>query len=299
MVTVNETFQRMNIVDCHHHLWDLDHLSYPWLTDQVRQVAYGDYSAIRKNYLLSDYRCDIGALNVVKSVHVQADHDPSDPVAETRWLQHIADAPQSNGFPHAIVAFVDLSRPDVDVILDSQMKFPNVRGIRQMLNYGPMLEFMDDPAWQANLAKLASRGLSFDLQIQPAQITRATELIASTPEVQFILDHAGCPPGSPKDTQIWSAGIAQLAKRPNVAVKLSGFGMFDQKWTAESITPIVRHIIDHFGPERCMFGSNFPVDSLMRAYRLVWEAFDASVATLASEDREQLFGKTAERIYRI
>lgn len=84
-----------------------------------------------------------------------------------------------------------------------------------------------------------------------------------------------------------------------MAIKLSGFGMFNAEWSAKSIRPIVLHIIDHFGPDRCMFGSNFPIDSIMRSYGLVWEAFDRVTADLAPLDRTQLFERTAERIYRI
>ena len=103
------------IVDAHHHLWDLRANYYPWLSDRIGPRMYGDYSAIRRDYLVDDFRGDIGALPVRKSVHVQAEHDAADPVRETRWLQAVADAPGSGGYPHAIVAYADLSAPERDV----------------------------------------------------------------------------------------------------------------------------------------------------------------------------------------
>ena len=289
----------MKIVDSHHHLWNIDELYYPWLTDAIRPVAYGDYSAIRKNYLLSDFRCDIGTLDVVKSVHVEAGHDPRHPVVETRWLQEIADDPRSNGFPHAIVAFVDLSRPDAAKIVDQHQKFANVRGIRQMLHFGPGMSFLSHDVWRRNVAELSGRALSFDLQIQPAQMELAAEVIELNPDLQFILDHAGCPPTPPNDDRSWASGLERLSMLPNLVVKLSGFGMSNPAWTAASIEPIVRRMLGLFGVERCMFGSNFPVESLMKDYHSTWAEFGKAVSHLSSFEQELLFAKNAERVYRI
>jgi predicted TIM-barrel fold metal-dependent hydrolase len=294
----------MRIVDAHHHLWKLSELYYPWLSDQIRTVAYGDYAAIRKDYVLNDFRRDIGALNVVKSVHLQADHDPRDPVAETRWLQQLADDPSSNGFPHAIVAFVDLSRADAADILDQHQTYANVRGVRQMLHAGPAAAHLTNELWRRNLAELSGRSLSFDLQIRPDQMQLAFDIIAANPGIAFILDHAGCPKASPvADRPLtdspWLDGIARLSTLHNVVIKLSGFGMFDRSWSATSIAPIVQQVLALFGVERCMFGSNFPVDSLMKDYRGIWSAFEETVAHLSDTNRELLFAGNAERIYRI
>lgn len=290
----------MRLVDAHHHLWDLTSHYYPWLTDQIREVAYGDYSAIRKNYLLSDFRRDIGPLNVVKSVHVQADHDPRDPVAETSWLQGIADNPASGGLPHAIVAFVDLSRPDAPEVLDRHQRFRNLRGIRQMLHFGPALTYLTDPKWLRNLSELADRGLSFDLQIRPSQMNDAAEVIARYPKIQFVLDHAGAAPApESKNWDRWMANVDVLSKLPNLSVKLSGFGLVQPRWTAASIKPIVGHLVLSFGIDRCMFGSNFPVDSLMKDYQSIWAAYGECVHDLSDVGRDKLFAANAERFYRI
>ena len=287
----------MRIVDSHHHLWDLGKNYYPWLSDQVRTVSYGDYSAIRKNYLLQDFRRDIGTVNIVKSVHMQA--ESQDPVAETQWLQNIANDPGSGGFPHAIVCYVDLSDSRAEETLARHCTFANVRGVRQMLHFGPAATHLRNETWRRNLAALSQFDLSFDTQILPSQAAEAAGIIANNPDIEFVLDHAGCPTQASLLDKSWQAAISLLARFPNLSVKLSGFGMFDRSWTAATIEPIVQHVLQSFGSRRCMFGSNFPVDSLMKDYNSVWDAFSASVSTLSPSEQELIFAGNAERFYRI
>ena len=107
----------MDIVDAHHHLWDLNALRYPWLLDPSSEQIFGGIDPIRCDYRLSDYRADGAAQALVKSVHVQADAHRADTLAETHWLQALADDERNQGFPHAIVAYADLSAPDVEDVL--------------------------------------------------------------------------------------------------------------------------------------------------------------------------------------
>jgi predicted TIM-barrel fold metal-dependent hydrolase len=296
------------IVDAHHHLWDLHANYYPWLTDRIGPRMYGDYQAIRRDYQLQDFRADIGALPVCKSVHVQAEHDAGDPVRETRWLQAVADTPGGGGYPHAIVAYADLSapEPEVNAMLAAHCDSSNVRGIRQMLHQvlvpamGHTTDYLADERWRTNLALLVQYGLSFDLQILPAQAAAAAELAARHPDLQFVLVHAGQPRDqSPAGLFAWTGCLQQLALLPNVAIKLSGFGMFDPNWTVETLRPLLLTAIDCFGAQRAMFGSNFPVDGMMRGYAALWAAYDQITADLGESEREALFHGTAERIYRI
>ena len=122
------------IIDPHHHLWDLENHRYPWLQDGVKPIVFGDYTALCKSYLLEDFLADARRQNVVKSVHLDVGYDPTDPVGETRWLQALADR---HGYPHGIVGYADLSRPDVEDLLAAHCEAPNFRGIRQSLNYDP------------------------------------------------------------------------------------------------------------------------------------------------------------------
>jgi predicted TIM-barrel fold metal-dependent hydrolase len=116
------------IIDPHFHLWDLDTNYYPWLSDGVKPSAFGDYTAINKTYLIEDFLADAKNQNLVKAVHLDVGYDPKDPAGETRWLQSVAD---KHGFPHGIVGYADLRKPDVGDLLDEHLSFANFRGIRQ------------------------------------------------------------------------------------------------------------------------------------------------------------------------
>jgi predicted TIM-barrel fold metal-dependent hydrolase len=296
----------MQIVDPHHHLWDLKANYYPWLTDRITPRVCGPYAAIRKDYLIGDFRRDIDGLDIVASVHVQAEHDPRDPVRETRWLQSIADdAAVSAGFPHGIVAFCDLSDPRAEETLDAHCRFANVRGIRQSVNGvvdrpaddGDLLR---DPTWRSNLGVVGRFGLSFDLQLYPQQVNSVLPLLHDNPDMQFVLCHTGLPADqSAEGAARWRGAMRELAGCGNVAVKISGFGMFDRQWTGESIQPFVRDAIDMFGAERCMFASNYPVDGMAASYRRIWATFDGLTADLSPAERQALFCGNALRIYRL
>ncbi len=293
------------IVDAHHHLWDLSAVYYPWLTDRVGPRMYGDYAGIRRDYLVEDFRRDIGTLPVVKSVHVQAECDRPRALDETRWLQAQADR---HGLPSAIVAWVDLAAEPAAVAaaLDAHTAHPNVRGVRQMVHevlvpqMAHATDYLADARWLSNLALLAPRALHFELQVLPPQDDAAARAIARHPQLQFVLVHAGQPRDrSPEGLERWRRSIRTLSRLPNVAIKLSGFGMFDARWSVESIAPLVHWAIECFGPSRTMFGSNFPVDGLMRDYAGIWRAYDEITQPYGDSERAAMFHDTACRCYRI
>ena len=288
----------MEIIDTHHHLWNLKENYYPWLTDKIGENICGEYAAIRKNYLITDYLADIANQNVVKSVHVQAGHDPSDPVRETRWLQTIADRPESCGIPHGIVAFADFSAPNVEEILEGHCQYRNMRGIRQTLhNHGDLVQNL---TWRKHLRLLKKYGLSFDLEVFYYQMADAASLAQDYPDVQFILCHTGLPARHDEaGLDGWRRGMRGLAVCPNIAVKISGLGMFDRQWTVGSIRPFVLETIDIFGIDRCMFSSNFPVDKMMSSYDVLWNAFKEITAAFLETDRVKLFHDNAARYYRL
>jgi predicted TIM-barrel fold metal-dependent hydrolase len=300
----------MKIVDPHIHLWNLDTHHYPWLANPGVSFV-GDARGLKHNYLIGDYFADTdGAaeFEVIKAVHVDANHDPADPVAETRWLQSIADSPDSRGLPNAIVAGADLSADNVEAVLAAHAAFPNTRGIRQILNVhqDPLYDyvgrhFMREPAWRRNFGLLRKYRLSFDLQLYPSQMREAAELAREHPHTPFIVNHAGMfvDRTSVDGWRAWREGLRLLAACGNVAVKVSGLAMFDHDWTVESLRPYVLETIDAFGVERAMFASNFPVDRLFGGYRQLWSAYAAIVAGASESEKEALFRGNAERIYRI
>ena len=297
----------LEVVDPHIHLWNVEKLRYPWMANAGGNFM-GPCDAILKTYEVPDFLADAQGIAVRKVVHIDAAHDPAEPLKETAWLQSLADAPGSPGMPQAIVAYADLSRPDVAALLAAHAAHRNVRGIRQTLNVHPNphydyvgRHFMRESAWREGYAQLAVHGLSFDLQLYPAQMREAAELARAHPETAIIVNHAGMfvDRGSVAGWREWRDGLRALAAAPNVAIKLSGMGMIDHRWTVESLRPYALEAIDAFGTERAMFASNFPVDRLYASYAALWRAFDAIVADMSAAERDALFRRNAERLYRI
>jgi predicted TIM-barrel fold metal-dependent hydrolase len=294
----------MQVVDPHMHLWDLERLHYPWLA-QPKTVFSGDNRLLAKTYGPAEFLADTEGIEVLAVVHVEAAQDPRNPLGETRWLQSLAD---HSGLPQAIVAYADLSQPDVDETLAAHAAHRNVRGIRQILNVhaDPRFDYvgrhyMREEKWRAGFARLQRHGLSFDLQIYPSQMREAAELARAHPDTVVVLNHTGM--FVDRDTVAgwgeWRDGMRGLAACANVNVKISGLGMFDHAWTVESIRPYVLETIATFGVERCMFASNFPVDRLHASYRAVWEAFAQVTAAFSPDEQAALFRANARRVYRL
>ena len=299
------SLSRMPKIDAHHHLWDLETNDYPWLNPPFGWRTYGDLSAIAKSYLVEDFLADSRPHNVVKSVHVQANWNAADPVGETRWVQSVADA---HGFPHAIVAHANLATTDVADVLDAHLESANVRGIRHILGHtdDPDLARTDrpnhlqDPAWERGYAMLGELGLSFDLQVYPAQMKAAAALAARHPGVAVVVCHTGFPwDRSSEGIAAWRAGMAALAAQPQCHAKLSGPGMVMIDWTQESFAPFIHETIELFGPERCMFASNVPPDALHKTYDEIFAAFYAWAAGYSRGECRAMFHDTAARFYRI
>jgi predicted TIM-barrel fold metal-dependent hydrolase len=290
----------MRFIDAHHHLWDLEKHRYAWREKSATSEAAG-----RGTYLIGDYLADAGLYGLYRSVHVEGNFDPSDPVAETAWLQQVAD---THGFPHGIVGFAALHEPNVAAVLEGHLQHRNFRGIRHILNWDPdpqlsqcdRPDYIGDRRWRAGFAFLARYGLSFDLQAHPWQMHQAAALATDYPDVQVVVDHLGMPVyRGEAGWESWRHGVQALAGCGNVTMKLSGFGMFDPAWTSESIRPEIDVVLECFGVKRCMFGSNFPVDKRWKSYRQVLEAVEAALPGLSDSEREDVLVGTAAHVYRI
>lgn len=298
------TETKRRIIDAHHHLWDLAEVSYPWLKARGVTRFFGDPTAIQQNYLVEDLRCDADDYELLASVHIQVGAADGEEFHETEWLQRCADA---QNLPNAIVAFCDLSHPDAPEALQGQRAFAAVRGIRQIVGRSEGEDvktgidgLLSDDTWRQNLALLAELGLSFDLQLIPRQVPAIADILGSMPDLKVALCHCG----SPWDQTVaglgsWRTGLQALAALPSVHCKISGLGMFNHDWSVASIRTIVESCIDIFGPARCMFGSNFPVDKLHGSYRQVWSAFEEIAAQYSQAERERLFMGTAAEFYAI
>jgi predicted TIM-barrel fold metal-dependent hydrolase len=283
-------------VDAHHHLWDLGRLYYGWLTDKPFEGhPSGDYSAIKKNYLPMDLKREGAPVNLIKSVHIETADGETDTVRETAWLQEMGD---EYGLPNGIIARVDLAAENVASELERHMAYPNFRGVRMLSFIG--LDFLDAPAFRRGFDELQKRDLIYDMDAGWPQMGKAFDLARAFPRSTIILGHCGFP----KKRTVpyfheWRKAIRRLAQAENVACKLSGLAMVDHQWTVETIRPWIETCIEEFGPARCMFGTNWPLDSLFSDYPTVVNAYREIVKDYAADEQRQLFRTTAEGWYRI
>lgn len=291
------------MVDAHVHFWNPERNYYPWLNDRpLIPFRYGDYSAICRPYLPDDYKRDAKGHNVVKTVYIEAEWDPKDPIGE---MEYIAELRLQTGWPNAAVGQAWLDSDDQTSVLERLAQFDFVRGVRHKPRSNPrpgMAETgsMVDPHWTEGFALLSRFGLCFDLQTPWWHLHEAAVLADRFPETQIILLHSGLPADrSVEGISGWKAAMAQFAERSNVAVKISGIGLPRIPWTVANNRDIVRTIIDLFGVERCMFGSNFPVDSVCGELDTIFSGYKEITADLGSEAQRRLFHDNAIRFYDI
>lgn len=291
------------IIDAHHHIWLQADL--PWLAGPAQPRIFGPYGPLRRDYPIAEYLADIAGCGVVASVYVQANRAPGGGLDEARWVAAVAAA---HGFPHACVAFADLLAPDCAATLAALAAVPGVRGIRQQLHwhenpayrFAPRPDLCADPALRTALARLPALGLLFELQVFAGQMAGAAALARALPEVQFVLMHAGMLEDlSAAGRAEWRAGLARLAACPNVATKLSALGTFVHAVEPALIAEITSVATDLFGPDRCAWGSNFPIEKLWTDYRRLLDAHFAALARLPAKARRAVLHDTAARLYRL
>ena len=300
-----ETLPDFPIIDAHQHFWDLDANYLPWLRDQSIAFRYGDYSALKRNYMPEDYRHDVAGLKLAGSVFVETEWDRRDPVGETRWVHALA---QKTGLPNAMVCHVALHQDDAEQVLAQQAAFALVRGVRHKPHAAAAPDriedsapgSMNDPVWRRGYALLARHGLSFDLQTPWWHLPHATALNLAFPETTIILNHTGLPRDrSAGELAGWRTAMTGFAAAPNVAVKISGLGELGQAWSLERNRQVILDTIDIFGEDRCMFASNFPVDSLVGSLAAIYSGFAQATKILGSAVQAKLFADNARRIYRL
>ena len=280
------------IVDAHQHFWDPRVNYHPWLCDDVPiPFRYGDYAALRRPYLPADYFADAGRHQVVKTVYVETEWNPRDPIGETTWVDRLR---LESGFPTVAVAQAWLDRDDAASVLEHQAAYPFVRGVRHKPPAGAMLS----ARWRSGYALLARFALRFDLQAPWSELADAAALCRAYPDTPLILNHTGLPADrSAEGIAGWKRALRTLAACPNAAIKVSGIGIPGQRWTPERNRDIVLSAIEIFGPARAMFASNFPVDGLCARFDEIYSGFRAIVSDFSALEQRALFHDNAVRIY--
>ncbi|MCP5411894.1 MAG: amidohydrolase family protein [Alphaproteobacteria bacterium] len=294
------------VIDAHQHFWDLDRNYLPWLRDEPPiAFRYGDYGALKRNYMPADYRHDAAGLDLQGSVFVETEWDRADSLGETGWVHDVA---AQSGLPSVMVCHVALDRDDAADMLARQAAFALVRGVRHKPRAAHSPRRIDpgapgsmgDPAWRRGYALLARHGLSFDLQTPWWHLGEALALNRDFPETKIILNHTGLPRDrSESELEGWRAAMKAFAAAPNAAVKISGLGEAGRPWQAARNQGVIADTIALFGEDRCLFASNFPVDGLCGSLSTIYAGFHRATAHLPDTSRRKLFADNARRIYRI
>jgi predicted TIM-barrel fold metal-dependent hydrolase len=280
---------RMQIVDTHQHLWDLERFRYSWL-DAV--------PALKRSFRMTDYLKITEGLNVAKSVHLEADVDEPHMLDETLGLLALAD--QTDNPMEGVVA---CGRPESQAFrsyLDKIVGHPKLKGIRRVLHTQPD-ELGRGKMFIDNVATLSRYGLSFDICVLARQLPIAVNLVSRCPDVNFILDHCGVPQVKEKILDPWRAQITEISKFPNVVCKVSGLVAYaDPKtWTAEDLRPYVEHVLACFGWDRVLFGSDWPVCTLSATYQQWVKTLQSITNHRGEANQRKLFHDNAVRVYRL
>jgi predicted TIM-barrel fold metal-dependent hydrolase len=292
------------IIDSHHHLWQLGRHPYVWLAPDAPPRPFGDHAGLKRDYLLNDYLRDIDGLNVVGSVFVEANSGA--PAAEIAWVDEVASGVR---LPNASVGNLDLRGSEVKGIVAEFCRSPRMRGVRMSLAWHARTtawRFVDRPdvmrsrEFRDGLKVLTDHGLVFDTVVVPQQLSQLADLARAHPDQPIVIDHLGTPWfESDVDRATWMAGMKDCADCANVFVKLSGLWTLDHGWRPDVIGAPVRYVVDLFGPERCMWASNFPVEKLMCSLRDQLGNLEEVLSGLTEDQKDMVFRRTAKQVYRV
>ena len=278
----------LKIIDTHQHLWDTENLEYPWLEG---------FDLLAKRYTAQDYREAIGDLNVIKSVHVEGDPAETEVLKEVEWLTEIAEI---DGMIGAIAAAAPLEKPNAEAILAQLVGFGRVVGVRRMAWHHPDPQFYASPELISGVKLLTKFDFSFELCANHAQLPAAIELVKATPDVRHALNHCGGPDIKGRQFEPWAMHIRELAAFENVHCKVSGIvTTASENWTREELKPYIRHLIEAFGYERLMFGSDWPVCTLAATYQEWVDALSSAVEDASDAEKNRLFYENASEFYSI
>ena len=273
-------------IDAHQHFWDLGRFEYNWMPPEP--------SVLRQTFLPDRLARILTRNRFEGSVLVQA----NTLLAETHWLLDLANA---NEFIRAVVGWVDLTDPLLGSVLDELQKNPKFKGVRH-----PVHDEADD-RWLmradvgAGLAELARRGLTYDLLLRPRHLPLVPVIAERVPDLRMVIDHIAKPLIAAQVLEPWDRDMGVASQLPQVYCKLSGMitEADPKSWTADHLRPYVNHVMQSFGPDRLMFGSDWPVCMLAGTWKEALAAFTQCIGAQSIEVREKLLGETARRFYGI
>ncbi len=276
----------MDVIDSHHHFWRYSAEEYGWIPPE--------WPAVRHDFLPPDLHAVTRAAGVNGVVTVQA----RTTLAETRWLLELA---AHDPLIRGVVGWVPLVDPDVDDVLDELIEHPKFRAARHVLQAEPDDAFMLRPDFHNGIRALTARGLAYDILIVERQLPPATALVDRHPDQIFIVDHLAKPRIAAGEIEPWAKHLREIARRPHVACKLSGLVTEAdvRAWTPAQLHPYFDVALEAFGPDRLLFGSDWPVCLAGIDYAAWKTLVETWIAPLSADERAAILGGNARRLYRL
>jgi L-fuconolactonase len=270
-------------IDAHHHLWSLARGDYGWLTPDLAPI-YRDFS-------LSDLAPQLSAAGIEGTILVQA----APTQAETMFLLDIAESAE---VVRGVVGWTDFDAADAVARIDALAARKFLVGLRPMVQDLADDDWLLRPALAPLLTSMARNGLVFDALVKPRHLPRLLRVIERHPDLQFVLDHCGKPQLATGDITIWQRDIALLAEQPNIVCKLSGLATeAAPDWQIADLRQAADHVRACFGPQRLLWGSDWPVVNLAGGYAKWFAAAEILMADLSPDEKSDIFGRNTARIY--
>jgi L-fuconolactonase len=275
------------IIDSHHHFWDPSSADYPWLT--------GDFEVLSRRYGPSDLAPLLEASGVATTIVVEARQELEETTSllatalETEWIA-------------GVVGWVDLTASDLPDTIAALREGP---GGDKLVGMRHVVHDEADPEWLVRddvfrgLTAIADAGLVYDLLVRTRELPAAVEVVRRLPNLRFVLDHLAKPPIATREIEPWSAAVGEIASLPNVTCKVSGLvteADWDS-WRPTDLSPYVEAVVEMFGPDRLMFGSDWPVCTLAASYSAVFETAVVILTELVGESLDDVLGGTARATY--
>lgn len=270
-------------IDAHQHFWHYDPVRDDWITEEM--------SVIRRDFLPQELETELAEQGIDGSVAVQADQSED----ETRFLLQLAER---HPFVVGVVGWLDLRAADLAERLEHFSRFERFCGVRHIAQAEPD-DFLEREDVVRGIRTLGDFDLTYDLLVYPHQLPAALALVEKLPDQRFVMDHLAKPRIRDGELEPWAAQMSELASHSNVSCKVSGLVTEADwsRWRPEDIHPYLDVVFDAFGPERLMFGSDWPVCLLAASYRQVAQLIDDYAACLSAAERDKLFGGNALRFY--
>jgi L-fuconolactonase len=271
-------------IDSHQHFWRYDAVRDAWINESM--------AVLKRDFLPEHLAVELAANGIDASIAVQADQSEN----ETMFLLDLAEKSKRIA---GVVGWVDLLSPRVGERLQHFSHFPKLRGFRHVAQAEPDDRFLAQENFVKGVAQFRPFGFTYDILVYPKQLPAAIELVARLPEQRFVVDHLAKPEIKSKNTAPWAAQMREIAQNKNVFCKVSGLiTETDWKhWKADDFKPCLDLVFDAFGPERLMFGSDWPVCLVAGTYRQVKQLIEDYVKGYSQPDKERIFGGNAARFY--